>query len=98
MKSNRECQDLEKCPLKEQDNITLDNCPEGSECVVQGLQGASRARLSEMGLTSGTQVKIVHCGSCNGPILLEVRGYNLSLRKAEASCIFVQNIKNLSQD
>lgn len=86
MKSNKK---PEICPLNHENGITLDMCPEGSKCVVQGLQGASRARLSEMGLTSGTQVKILHCAGCDGPILLEVRGYNLSLRKEEAHDISI---------
>jgi|GEM_PF-6706207 len=80
----------QKCHVEPQEGNRLDMCPKGSNCVIQELTGASRARLAEMGLTSGTQVKIINCAACNGPIILEVRGYNLSIRKEEAHDILIK--------
>ena len=69
---------------------TLDNCPEGSTCIVKKLIGHDRNRLAELGLSTGTEIKIINCSGCNGPIVLEVRGYNLAIRKEQAEDIIIQ--------
>jgi len=43
-----------------------------------------RARLLEMGLTTGTTVKVIRFAPLGDPMEIEVRGYRLSLRKREA--------------
>jgi ferrous iron transport protein A len=69
---------------------TLDNCPEGSTCIVKKLIGHDRNRLAELGLSIGTEIKIINCSGCNGPIVLEVRGYNLAIRKEQAEDVIIQ--------
>jgi len=69
---------------------TLDNCPEGSTCIVKKLIGHDRNRLAELGLSAGTEIKIINCSGCNGPIVLEVRGYNLAIRKEQAEDVIIQ--------
>lgn len=69
---------------------TLDGCPEGSKCVVKKLVGEDRGRLAELGLSPGTEIKIINCSGCNGPIMLEVRGYNLAIRKEQAEDVIIQ--------
>ena len=69
---------------------TLDNCPEGSTCIVKKLIGHDRNRLAELGLSTGTEIKIINCSGCNGPIVLEVRGYNLVIRKEQAEDVIIQ--------
>jgi ferrous iron transport protein A len=69
---------------------TLDNCPEGSTCIVKKLIGHDRNRLAELGLSTGTEIKIINCSGCNGPIVLEVRGYNLAIRKEQAEDVIIQ--------
>lgn len=69
---------------------TLNNCPQGAKCIVQQLVGEDRNRLAELGLSKGTEIKIINCSGCDGPIVLEVRGYNLAIRKEQAEDIIIQ--------
>lgn len=55
-----------------------------------GGQGPVRRRIMDMGLVSGTEVKVVRVAPLGDPIEFEVKGYNLSLRKDEASNIIVE--------
>lgn len=48
-----------------------------------------RARLLEMGLTTGTEIEVIRFAPLGDPIEIEVRGYRLSLRKREARGIRV---------
>jgi len=50
-----------------------------------------KKRLFDMGLTSGVKVKIVSIAPMGDPILLNIRDYFLSIRKAEAQLIEVSN-------
>lgn len=52
-------------------------------------QGALRQRILDMGLTKGTEVTVRKVAPLGDPIEVTVRGYELSLRKAEASCIIM---------
>jgi ferrous iron transport protein A len=49
----------------------------------------SRLRLLEMGLTPGTHVKMIRGAAFGGPIDIEVRGYQLSLRRDEAAAVWL---------
>ncbi len=51
--------------------------------------GAVKRRLMDMGLTKGTQVQVVKVAPLGDPIELTLRGYELSLRKADARLIEV---------
>ncbi|WP_390406230.1 FeoA family protein [Lacticaseibacillus jixiensis] len=55
-------------------------------------QPALRHRLMDMGLTKGTLVKVYNVAPLGDPIELVVRGYKLSLRKAEAAQILVEEV------
>lgn len=50
-------------------------------------QGVIRKRLLDMGITTGVELKLVKIAPLGDPIQIEVRGYDLSLRKSEAKCI-----------
>jgi ferrous iron transport protein A len=54
---------------------------------VLGVQGSDEIslRLLEMGLTPGAEVQLVGVAPLGDPLELEVRGYRLSLRRAEAA-------------
>ena len=58
-------------------------------CRVQPEQ-PSRRRLMEMGFVSGTSLKLVRSAPLGDPLQVEVRGYQLSLRVAEARGILVR--------
>lgn len=49
--------------------------------------GALRQRILDMGLTKGTEVSIRKVAPLGDPLEITVRGYELSLRKAEAGRI-----------
>jgi ferrous iron transport protein A len=49
-----------------------------------------RHRLLTMGLTPGTEILVTRLAPLGDPVEVEVRGYNLSLRKNEAEVLRVQ--------
>ena len=52
-------------------------------------EGPLRQRILDMGLTKGTSVTVRKVAPLGDPIEVTVRGYELSLRKAEAACILM---------
>ena len=50
-----------------------------------------RLRLLEMGLTPGTHVKVIRAAAFGGPLDILVRGYQLSLRRDEASAVWLDD-------
>jgi len=53
---------------------------------------ALRRRLLDMGITEGVQIKIKKIAPLGDPIDIEVRGYELCLRKSDMSLIDVEVI------
>lgn len=71
---------------------SLDRLPTGmSGCVreVNGV-GVLRRRLLEMGVLPGTELRVERIAPLGDPIEIRLRGYALSLRRAEASHILVE--------
>ncbi len=52
-------------------------------------KGPLRQRLLDMGLTKGVSVTVQKVAPLGDPLEVSVRGYQLSLRKAEAACILL---------
>lgn len=52
-------------------------------------EGAVKRRIMDMGLTKGADVKIRKVAPLGDPIEVTVRGYELSIRKADAEMIEV---------
>ena len=52
-------------------------------------EGAVKRRIMDMGLTKGVEVHIRKVAPLGDPIEITVRGYELSLRKADAEMIEV---------
>lgn len=50
-------------------------------------KGAMKRRFMDMGLTKGTQVYIRKVAPLGDPVEINVRGYELSLRREEANII-----------
>jgi Fe2+ transport system protein FeoA len=44
-----------------------------------------------MGLTPGVHVKVLRIAAFGGPLDIEVRGYNLSLRRDEATAVWLSH-------
>ena len=53
-------------------------------------EGAVKRRIMDMGLTKGVEVYVRKVAPLGDPIELTVRGYELSLRKADAAMIEVE--------
>jgi len=75
---------------------TLASLPVGSRGRVVQIDGADEIsiRLLEMGLTPGTEVAILGVAPLGDPLELEVRGYRLSIRRAEAARVEVDPTDN----
>ena len=53
-------------------------------------EGALRRRIMDMGLTKGIEVHIRKVAPLGDPLEVTVRGYELSLRKADANMIEIE--------
>ena len=72
--------------------MTLKDAAVGSKVKVVNIegQGVVKRRIMDMGLTKGTSVYVRKVAPLGDPIEVTVRGYELSLRKADAELIEVQ--------
>lgn len=71
---------------------TLKNVKIGSTVKVKKLhgEGAVKRRIMDMGITKGVDVTIRKVAPLGDPIEVTVRGYELSIRKADAEMIEVE--------
>ena len=53
-------------------------------------EGAVKRRIMDMGITKGVEVNIRKVAPLGDPIEITVRGYELSIRKADAEMIEVE--------
>ena len=72
--------------------MTLRNVGVGQTVTVSKITGvgAIKRRIMDMGLTKCTSVYVRKVAPLGDPIEVTVRGYELSLRKADAELIEVQ--------
>jgi ferrous iron transport protein A len=70
--------------------MTLRDVKVGSTAVVKKLngQGAIKRRIMDMGITQGTEIFVRKVAPLGDPVEVTVRGYELSLRKAD--CEFIE--------
>lgn len=68
---------------------TLKDAKIGQTVTVRKLngEGAVKRRIMDMGITKGTQIFIRKVAPLGDPVEVTVRGYELSLRKADAEMI-----------
>ena len=71
--------------------MTLNEVPVGKVCTVVKLNGtgALKRRIMDMGITKGTEIRVVKIAPLGDPMELNLRGYDLSVRKNEAASIEV---------
>ena len=71
---------------------TLKDSKIGDTVTVKKLygEGAVRRRIMDMGLTKGVSVYVRKVAPLGDPIELTVRGYELSIRKADAEMVEVE--------
>lgn len=74
-----------------QTSRTLRQARVGEQVLVAKVagEGPLRQRILDMGLTKGTTIRIRKVAPLGDPLEICVRGYTLSLRKAEAACIML---------
>ncbi len=72
--------------------MTLDQLAIGQSAIITAIagQGVLRRRLLDMGLTPKTKVTLRKTAPLGDPLELFLRGYSLTLRKAEAANITVE--------
>ena len=76
---------------------TLDKLKIGKKAIISSVNSmdkALRSRILDMGLTPGADVEMIKTAPMGDPLEIRVRGYELTIRKADASNI---EIKNLSE-
>ena len=71
---------------------TLKYVAVGDSAIVNKLsgEGALKRRIMDMGVTKGVEIFVRKVAPFGDPIEVTVRGYELSLRKAEAENILVE--------
>ena len=71
---------------------TLRQIPVGGSAKVVKLygEGALKRRIMDMGITKGVEIKVRKVAPLGDPIEITVRGYELSLRLADAENIEVE--------
>ena len=71
---------------------TLKDVTVGDSAIVKKLsgEGALKRRIMDMGVTKGVEIFVRKVAPFGDPIEVTVRGYELSLRKAEAENILVE--------
>ena len=72
--------------------MTLKEAKIGSTVTVKKIngEGALKRRIMDMGITKGVAVYIRKVAPLGDPVEVTVRGYGLSLRKADAANIEVE--------
>ena len=72
--------------------MTLKEVEVGQSVKVKKLtgQGATKRRIMDMGMTKGVEVFVRKVAPLGDPVEFTVRGYELSLRKADAAMIEVE--------
>ncbi len=72
--------------------ITLKTARVGDTITVKKVhgEGAVRRRIMDMGITKGVEIYVRKVAPLGDPLELTVRGYELSIRKADAEMIEIE--------
>ncbi len=75
--------------------MTLFDLTVGESAIIKEVNGEKKLvrRLFDMGLTPGVEVYLRKKAPLGDPIELTLRGYELSIRKAEAKSITIEEEK-----
>ncbi len=76
------------------EGLTLRDMKPGDKARILKIRrhGVTNRRLAEMGMTPGTEIKVVRVAPMGDPIEVSVRGYSLSLRKEEAAAVLIERV------
>ncbi len=70
--------------------LSVKDLKTGEEALIEGFNTKDpvyREKLLSMGLTKNTIIRLIKTAPLGDPVEIEVRGYKLSLRKAEAEAL-----------
>ncbi|MDB1653885.1 ferrous iron transport protein A [Enterococcus durans] len=83
---------VKKSEFSEESWTSLDQLTRGESGVVVAIhgKGAVKRRLMDMGVTKNVRVTVRELAPLGDPLEITLRGYELTLRKEEASLILVQ--------
>ena len=72
--------------------MTLGDAKVGTTVVVTKIEGDSayKRRIMDMGITKGSELFIRKVAPLGCPVEITVRGYELTVRKADAQCVEVK--------
>ena len=72
--------------------MTLGDAKVGTTVVVTKIDGDSayKRRIMDMGITNGSELFIRKVAPLGDPVEITVRGYELTVRKADAQCVEVK--------
>ncbi|MGO5421392.1 FeoA family protein [Mediterraneibacter faecis] len=72
--------------------MTLGDAKVGTIVVVTKIEGDSayKRRIMDMGITKGSELFIRKVAPLGDPVEITVRGYELTVRKADAQCVEVK--------
>ena len=72
--------------------MTLKEAKVGSTVKVVKIhgEGAYKRRIMDMGITKGSEIYVRKVAPLGDPVEITIRGYELSLRKADAESILVE--------
>ena len=72
--------------------MTIDDLKIGQSGTISavGGEGALRLRFLDMGLIPGTEVRLQKIAPMGDPIQIQVRGYELTIRRDDARKIILQ--------
>ncbi len=69
--------------------MTLRDLKPGQQGIVTAIHtaGSMKRRIMDMGITPGVEIRVIKVAPLGDPVEVNVRGYELSLRKEEAQQI-----------
>jgi len=74
---------------------TLNEIRKGKKAIVTKIngEGALKRRIMDMGITNGVQIKVLKFAPLGDPMEILLRGYLLTLRKADAALVEVEEVR-----
>ncbi|MBO8413931.1 MAG: ferrous iron transport protein A [Firmicutes bacterium] len=78
--------------MEETNELTLEKLAVGDYATVVTIKGEGqvRRRLFDMGITPGAEIYLRKKAPLGDPIEINIRGYELTLRKVEANAVVVK--------
>lgn len=74
--------------------FTLKDAVVGKNYKVKKIHGAGplKRRIMDMGLTKNVEIFVRKVAPLGDPVQITVRGYELSLRKEDSSCVEIEEV------